>query len=104
MSSSLVLTDSGGVQEEAAALGVPVLVLRDVTERVEGLDVGLAILVGTDVQTILAHARKILEQGARATMPSTDSPYGDGQASERIVAAIKERLIPPGRSVASVWS
>ena len=66
--SCLILTDSGGVQEEAAALGVPVLVLRDVTERVEGLDAGSAILVGTDVETILAHARDILDKGGRAAV------------------------------------
>lgn len=99
--SCLILTDSGGVQEEAAALGVPVLVLRDVTERVEGLDAGSAILVGTDVETILAHAREILDKGERAAVRPEESPYGDGQASERIVAAIKERLVPPAASGAA---
>lgn len=85
----LVLTDSGGMQEEAATLGRPVLVLREVTERPEAVEAGLARLVGTDPERILAAARSLLaregpaRRGARATQC-----YGDGRAAERIVAAL----------------
>jgi UDP-N-acetylglucosamine 2-epimerase (non-hydrolysing) len=88
---SLVLTDSGGLQEEAPGLGVPVLVLRDVTERPEGVEAGTVKLVGTDASRIVAEARRLLDDPkAHATMARAVNPYGDGRAAERIVAALLE--------------
>lgn len=90
--SHLVLTDSGGLQEEAPALGVPVLVLRDTTERPEGIDAGCAALVGTDPARIVAAAARLLDDpAAHAAMAGARNPYGDGYAGERI-AAILGRL------------
>ncbi|HKK93301.1 MAG TPA: UDP-N-acetylglucosamine 2-epimerase (non-hydrolyzing), partial [Longimicrobiales bacterium] len=88
----LVLTDSGGIQEEAPTFGVPVLVLRDVTERPEGVDAGVAQLVGTDPTRILAAAESALAHGPNrdgasgggAGAASPSNPYGDGAAAERI--------------------
>lgn len=86
----LILTDSGGVQEEAPALGTPVLVLREVTERPEGIEAGSVELVGTDRRRIVDRASRLLDDpGARATMAGVRSPYGDGQAAGRIVAALR---------------
>ncbi|HKJ01045.1 MAG TPA: UDP-N-acetylglucosamine 2-epimerase (non-hydrolyzing) [Longimicrobiales bacterium] len=79
---SLVLTDSGGIQEEAPTFGAPVLVLRDVTERPEGVDAGVAELVGTDAALILARSRAALERPRSSAPPP--NPYGDGKAGERI--------------------
>lgn len=81
--STLILTDSGGIQEEAPSLGVPVLVLRATTERPEGVEAGTARLVGTDRQAIIAHVEALLtdERPVKTTM----NPYGDGQAARRIV-------------------
>lgn len=91
--SSLVLTDSGGVQEEAPALGKPVLVLRDTTERPEVVAVGAARLVGTSTQAIVSAATEILQQETiRQAMSVPASPYGDGNASGRIVAACEQFL------------
>jgi UDP-N-acetylglucosamine 2-epimerase (non-hydrolysing) len=88
----LVLTDSGGLQEEAPALGTPVLVLRRVTERPEALEAGTARLVGTDAARIVAEARRLLDDPASHTaMARAVNPYGDGHAAERIVAALLER-------------
>jgi UDP-N-acetylglucosamine 2-epimerase (non-hydrolysing) len=88
----LVLTDSGGLQEEAPALGTPVLVLRRVTERPEALEAGTARLVGTDAARIVAEARRLLDDpSSHAAMARAVNPYGDGHAAERIVAALLER-------------
>lgn len=89
--SALVLTDSGGLQEEAPGLGVPVLVLRDVTERPEGVDAGTVRLVGTDRQKIISTASLLLNDfGEHQKMARAVNPYGDGHASERIVLALDE--------------
>jgi UDP-N-acetylglucosamine 2-epimerase (non-hydrolysing) len=91
--SYLVLTDSGGVQEEAPSLGKPVLVLRDVTERPEGVEAGTAVLVGTEPATIVAEASRLLEDAeAYARRACIANPYGDGRAAERIVDALAERF------------
>jgi UDP-N-acetylglucosamine 2-epimerase (non-hydrolysing) len=87
--STLVLTDSGGLQEEAPGLGVPVLVLREVTERPEGIEAGTVRLVGTDRERIVNEARRLLDDpDAHAEMARAVNPYGDGCAAERIVKAI----------------
>lgn len=85
----LIITDSGGVQEEAPALGVPVLVTRESTERPEGIDAGVARLVGTETETIVAEASRILESPTEyARMTEVGCPYGDGKAAGRIVDAV----------------
>ncbi len=87
--SSLVLTDSGGLQEEAPAFGVPVLVMRAVTERPEGVSAGTVRLVGTDQQVIVTQARRLLDDPqAYTAMAQAINPYGDGKAAMRIVNAI----------------
>lgn len=84
--SRLVITDSGGIQEEAPSLGVPVLVMRDVTERPEAVDFGVVKLVGCDHDVILSNALRLLtDPAAHAEMASAVNPYGDGAASQRIV-------------------
>jgi UDP-N-acetylglucosamine 2-epimerase (non-hydrolysing) len=85
----LMLTDSGGLQEEAPGLGVPVLVMREVTERPEGISAGTVRLVGTDTDRILKEARRLLDDPeAHAAMAHAVNPYGDGHAAERIVDAL----------------
>ncbi|MDQ6600398.1 non-hydrolyzing UDP-N-acetylglucosamine 2-epimerase [Bacillus salipaludis] len=85
----LILTDSGGVQEEAPSLGVPVLVLRDTTERPEGVEAGTLKLAGTEEETIFQLADELLtDQQAHNKMAKASNPYGDGHASERIVESI----------------
>ncbi len=85
----LVLTDSGGIQEEAPGLGRPVLVLRDVTERPEGLEAGTVRLVGTDTQTIIEETARLLDNPvAYAAMAQAVNPYGDGRAADRIAARL----------------
>ncbi len=87
----LVLTDSGGVQEEAPWLGKPVLVMRDTTERPEGVAAGTALLTGPKAQAIVEHATRLLtDQASYQAMASATSPYGDGYASERIVERIRQ--------------
>ena len=87
--STLILTDSGGVQEEAPSLGKPVLVMRDTTERQEGIDSGTAKLVGTNKETIIKAVRNLLDsKEAWNKMSMALNPYGDGKASERIVSKI----------------
>lgn len=84
--SYMVITDSGGIQEEAPALGKPVLVMRDVTERPEGVDAGTVKLVGTSVERIVDEANKLLNGGDNfMQMVHSHNPYGDGLAAERIV-------------------
>ncbi|HSB67077.1 MAG TPA: UDP-N-acetylglucosamine 2-epimerase (non-hydrolyzing) [Anaerolineales bacterium] len=88
---SLVLTDSGGLQEEAPAFGKPVLVMRLVTERPEGIQAGTVRLVGTDPQVIIDQTCRLLDDPqAYAAMAQAINPYGDGKAAERIVKAILE--------------
>ncbi|WP_017810979.1 MULTISPECIES: non-hydrolyzing UDP-N-acetylglucosamine 2-epimerase [Paenibacillus] len=85
----LILTDSGGLQEEAPSFGVPVLVLRDTTERPEGIEAGTLELVGTDEEKIYERAQALLtDQELYDSMSKAANPYGDGQASKRIVNAI----------------
>jgi UDP-N-acetylglucosamine 2-epimerase (non-hydrolysing) len=87
--SCLILTDSGGIQEEAPAFGKPVLVLRQVSERPEGITAGVARLVGTDPDRIVQEASTLLDDDAAyAQMARAISPYGDGHASQRIVQAL----------------
>ena len=89
----LVLTDSGGVQEEAPAFGKPVLVLRETTERPEGVTAGTARLVGTEIEAILGAAIPLLDNPeVYARMANAVSPYGDGRAADRIAAAILRSL------------
>jgi len=86
----LILTDSGGIQEEAPSLGVPVLVARNTTERPEGIQAGAAKLVGTDEDTIVAEASKLLsDPRSYHAMASVRNPYGDGQAARRIADALE---------------
>ena len=87
--SDVIITDSGGMQEEAASLGRPVLILRNVTERVEGIDAGSAVLVGTDTNRIVAAAARLISDGAaRAAMSRPLPLYGDGAAAPRIAEVI----------------
>jgi UDP-N-acetylglucosamine 2-epimerase (non-hydrolysing) len=87
--SRLILTDSGGIQEEAPAFGIPVLVLREVTERPEGVQAGTLKLVGTDSAQIVQTARDLLhDQAAYARMARAVNPFGDGKAAERIISAL----------------
>ena len=88
--SHLIITDSGGVQEEAPSLGKPVLVMRDTTERPEAVEAGTVLLVGTDTHKIIEEANRLLsDASAYETMSKLHNPYGDGKACERIVNHIK---------------
>lgn len=87
----IILTDSGGIQEEAPSLGKPVIVLRDTTERPEGIDAGTLKLAGTDEDTIFSLTDELLtDDAAYEKMAQASNPYGDGHASERIVEALKK--------------
>lgn len=87
----LIITDSGGVQEEAPSLGKPVLVMRDTTERPEAVDAGTVILVGTDKNKIVSECLNLLKDSKRyQNMSALHNPYGDGKACERIVNFIKK--------------
>lgn len=87
----LIITDSGGIQEEAPSLGKPVLVLREVSERPEAIVSGGVILVGTDAQKIVTEAMQLLDIESRYTaMASTQNPYGDGHSVPRVVALVKK--------------
>jgi len=90
---TLIITDSGGVQEEAPSLGKPVLVMRDTTERPEGVEAGAALLVGTDPWRIMEECERLLhDQAAYARMASVDNPFGDGHAGGRIANAVAHWL------------
>ncbi len=100
-SARLVLTDSGGIQEEAPTFGIPILVLRDTTERPEGIDAGVARLVGTDRRRIVMEVSRLLrDDDAHARMARVVDLYGDGCAAERIAAVLTgedfEPFEPPG--------
>lgn len=89
--STLMLTDSGGVQEEAPALGKPVLVMRETTERPEGVDAGTAKLVGTDADMIVAEVTRLLDDpAAYAAMAQAHNPFGDGHSAQRIADLLAE--------------
>ena len=89
----LVLTDSGGIQEEAPSLGKPVLVMRDVTERPEAVDAGTVKLVGAKKTNIIKEVSALLDVRANySAMSQAHNPYGDGHACVRILEAIKERF------------
>lgn len=91
-SARCAITDSGGLQEEAPALGVPVLVAREATERPEAVESGWARLIGTDPKNIIREARALLDDDERHTMmTSGPNPFGDGHAGDRIAAALAER-------------
>ncbi len=100
--STLILTDSGGVQEEASSLGKPVLVMREATDRPEAVEAGTAGLVGTDVKTIVRRVSTLLSDAnayrAMARTVFTKSPYGDGQACARILAAIEQTGLSESRA------
>lgn len=90
--SYLIITDSGGVQEEAPSLGKPVLVMRDTTERPEAVDAGTVILVGTDKEKIVNECEALLKDETRyKRMSALHNPYGDGKACDRIINFIKEK-------------
>ncbi len=90
---TVILTDSGGVQEEAPAFGKPVLVLRGESERPEAIESGHARLVGQDVATIVAQTCRLLEEpAARRPVTLSRGPYGDGHAARRIVAIVRRAL------------
>lgn len=89
----LILTDSGGIQEEASAIGKPVLVLRDTTERPEGVEAGTLKLVGTKMESIERELRKLLtERDYYRSMCNAENPYGDGTASQTIAAILRENI------------
>lgn len=93
MRSHLLLTDSGGLQEEAPSLGKPVLVLRETTERPEAVTAGTAKLVGTKSETIVANAVELLSNpDAYAAMANAINPFGDGHAAERILQIVQNYL------------
>lgn len=94
----LVLTDSGGIQEEATGLGKPTLVLRNTTERPEGVEAGVLKLVGWNPEKIVYEASQLLEdENAYQAMVSAENPFGDGHAAERILAAVQNFKEPGGR-------
>ncbi len=86
----MILTDSGGVQEEAPSFGIPILVLRNTTERPEGVDAGCAKLIGTNPEALLSEGTRLLnDKVVYSEMSQVKSPYGEGKASAMIVEAIK---------------
>ena len=96
--SYLLMTDSGGIQEEAPALGKPVLVLRNTTERPEAVTAGTVKLVGTDEEAVFMTARRLLsDKEAYASMANSVNPYGDGEASRRIIESLRFELLNSGK-------
>lgn len=90
----MVLTDSGGIQEEAPALGKPVLVMRDITERPEAVDAGTARLVGAREDAIVASVTELLDDDAAwRAMALASNPYGDGRASEHIADLLADAVL-----------
>jgi len=90
----IILTDSGGVQEEAPSLGKPVLVMRNTTERPEAVSEGTVRLVGTDTQKIVSEVKRLLDSDKEyQTMARAHNSYGDGKAAGRIIDTIKERFV-----------
>ncbi len=95
---SVIITDSGGIQEEAPSLKKPVLVAREVTERPEGIASGVAVLVGTDRVRIVEEVSRLLEDPSYySSMTANENPYGDGHASERIADRIEQFLLDRSR-------
>jgi len=95
---AIILTDSGGVQEEAPSLAKPVLVMRQTTERPEGVTAGVTKLVGTDIEAIVSETLTLLDDSAAYDrMARSVSPYGDGHASKKIVDAVLAHLNRSGR-------
>jgi UDP-N-acetylglucosamine 2-epimerase (non-hydrolysing) len=94
MISSLIMTDSGGVQEEAPSLGVPVVLMRDTTERPELIENGMVVMAGTKAMDIYESSREILdmESGDAPSYSPGENPYGEGGASRKIVEFLKGRL------------
>ena len=89
----LILTDSGGIQEEAPTFGCPTLVMRYETERKEGVIAGVSVLVGADEDKIINYASKILDNDFASTRLKVQNPYGDGKSAQRIIKTITERII-----------
>jgi UDP-N-acetylglucosamine 2-epimerase (non-hydrolysing) len=91
--SYLIITDSGGIQEEAPSLNKPVLIARNVTERPEAVEAGTALLVGTSREKIVSEASRLLDDPVHyASMTSLENPFGDGRAAERIVDCLQAFL------------
>jgi UDP-N-acetylglucosamine 2-epimerase (non-hydrolysing) len=100
---SLILTDSGGLQEEAPSLRVPVLVLRDTTERPEGVEAGVVRVVGTERHAITSAVSQLLEDPfERERMTTAENPFGDGRASQRIVDALLRDRVRKSRDLTMV--
>jgi UDP-N-acetylglucosamine 2-epimerase (non-hydrolysing) len=94
--SHIVLTDSGGVQEEAPSLGKPVLVMRETTERPEAVEAGVARLVGTDTELIVQEVQRLLDdESAYKAMSRAQNPYGDGTSSRQIAEVLEKELVNP---------
>ena len=91
---SLIITDSGAVQEEAPTLGVPVLVTRAISERAAGVETGMVHLIGPDEERLVQAANSTLDDIISSQFRQGDSPYGDGHASRRIVAALSQKAVP----------
>lgn len=93
MNSELILTDSGGIQEEAPSLGKPVLVMRDTTERPEAVEAGTVLLVGTDIEKIVSNVNLLLNnQEVYSAMSGAHNPYGDGTAVEKIISVLSKGM------------